>query len=82
MKLRRTVQSTVTAIGVRKFVLFGSWDGADRPLTRITPSTAVKLAAGAWISFSRKVDVVTPQLGPRHHHPLTPPQPVPGEPPF
>jgi hypothetical protein len=81
MKLCRAVQSTVTAIGVQKFVLYGSRDGADRPLTRITPSATVKLAAGAWISCSRKVDVVTHQLGPRHH-PLTAAQPVPGGPSF
>ena len=81
MKLRRT-QSAVTAIGAEKFVLFGSRDGADWPLTWITPSTTVKFAAGAWISFSRKVDVVTHQLGLCHRHPLTPAQPVPGGPSF
>jgi hypothetical protein len=81
MKLRRTFKSTVTAMGGRKFVLFGSWGGVDRSLTRTTPSATVKLAADAWISFSRKVDVVTHQLGPRHH-PLTPAQPVPGGPSF
>jgi len=80
MELRRTVLSTVTAIGVKKFVPFGSWGGADQPLTQNTPSTVVKFAAGAWISSSRKADGVTHQLGSRQRHPLTPAQPMPGGP--
>jgi hypothetical protein len=46
-------------IGIQSFSPLGSWDGADNPLTQNTPTTTVKLAAGAWISSSRTGDVVT-----------------------
>ncbi|ADB30229.1 hypothetical protein Kfla_1125 [Kribbella flavida DSM 17836] len=46
-------------IGVQKFVADGAWDPADQPLTQNSPTTTIKLAAGAWISSTRTADVVT-----------------------